>query len=102
MTAKPHSLANTDTVPTAAAQGSVPTSARAIKSGSRLSGKKAGMVVFSTYPFDPRPRRAVDALTKEGMKVDLICEGEDKSPKRESLDSLEITRIPIKHRRGGA
>jgi glycosyltransferase involved in cell wall biosynthesis len=36
------------------------------------------------------------------MKVDLICEGEEKSPKRESLDGLEITRIPIKHRRGGA
>jgi glycosyltransferase involved in cell wall biosynthesis len=36
------------------------------------------------------------------MKVDLICEGEEQSPKRESLDRLEITRIPIKHRRGGA
>src|SRR6202045_1537643 len=102
MSAKPNSLANGDTVPTEASLEIRPTLAGAIKSGSRLAGKKAGMVVFSTYPFDPRPRRAVDALTKEGMKVDLICEGEDKSPKRESLDSLEITRIPIKHRRGGA
>lgn len=74
----------------------------ATNSGSRLTGKKAGMVVFSTYPFDPRPRRAVDALIKEGMKVDLICEGEERTPNRESLDRLEITRIPIKHRRGGA
>jgi hypothetical protein len=60
------------------------------------------MVVFSTYPFDPRPRRTVDALTEEGMTIDLICEGEEKFPRRESLDSLEITRIPITHRRGGA
>jgi glycosyltransferase involved in cell wall biosynthesis len=102
MNAKPNSLVNCDAVPTAASLETRSAVAGAIKSGSRLTGKKAGMVVFSTYPFDPRPRRAVDALTKEGMKVDLICEGEEKSPRRESLDSLEITRIPIKHRRGGA
>jgi glycosyltransferase involved in cell wall biosynthesis len=67
----------------------------------QLAGKKAGMVVFSTYPFDPRPRRIIDALTSEGMKVDLICEGEKNAPKRESLPNLEITRIPVRHRRGG-
>jgi glycosyltransferase involved in cell wall biosynthesis len=102
MSAKSNSLADGHMVPTAASLEIRPTAAGAIKAGSRLTGKKAGMVVFSTYPFDPRPRRAVDALTKEGMKVDLICEGEEKVPKRESLDGLEITRIPIKHRRGGA
>jgi len=70
--------------------------------GSGLRGKRVGMVVFSSYPADPRPRRAVEALLKEGMTVDLICEGEEKSPKREILDRLEIIRIPIRHRRGGA
>jgi len=70
--------------------------------GSDLRGKRVGMVVFSSYPADPRPRRAVEALLKEGMTVDLICEGEEKSPKREILDRLEIIRIPIRHRRGGA
>jgi glycosyltransferase involved in cell wall biosynthesis len=102
MSTKPNSLDICDTAPTAAALEILPTLAGATTSGPRLTGKKAGMVVFSTYPFDPRPRRTVDALTKEGMRVDLICEGEEKSPKRESLDNLEITRIPIKHRRGGA
>jgi glycosyltransferase involved in cell wall biosynthesis len=102
MSRKPNSLANGDMVPTAPSPEIRPTLGGATKSGSRLTGKKAGMVVFSTYPFDPRPRRAIDALTNEGMKVDLICEGEEQSPKRESLDRLEITRIPIKHRRGGA
>jgi glycosyltransferase involved in cell wall biosynthesis len=60
------------------------------------------MVVFSPYPADPRPRRAADALLKEGMRVELICEGDGKSPKREMLDKLEIIRIPIQRRRGGA
>ena len=59
------------------------------------------MVVFSLYPADPRPRRAAEALLKEGMQVDLICEGDAKSPKRETLDRLEIIRIPIRHHRGG-
>ena len=70
--------------------------------GQRLVGKRTGMVVFSSYPADPRPRRAVDALLKEGMKVDLICEGDEVSPRSEILGNLEVVRIPIKHRRGGA
>ena len=35
------------------------------------------MVVFSLYPADPRPCRAAEALLKEGMQVDLICEGDN-------------------------
>jgi len=67
----------------------------------QLEGKRAGMVVFSPYPADPRPRRAAEALLKEGMNVDLICEGDNLSPRREILDRLEIIRIPIERRRGG-
>jgi glycosyltransferase involved in cell wall biosynthesis len=67
----------------------------------RFAGKRTGMVVFSQYPADPRPRRAAEALLKEGMRVDLICEGDDQSPKRETRDRLEIIRIPIRHYRGG-
>ena len=59
------------------------------------------MVVFSSYPADPRPRRAAEALLKEGMTVDLICLGDEKSARRETLGGLDISRIPIKHRRGG-
>lgn len=66
-----------------------------------LAGKRVGMVVFSAYPFDPRPRRAIDALLEEGMHVDLICEGEEHAPERETKGQLDIRRIPIRHRRGG-
>jgi glycosyltransferase involved in cell wall biosynthesis len=98
--AKPDSLANGESAQVVTSL-ELPLPAPALTSGSRLAGKRAGMVVFSPYPADPRPRRAVDALLKEGMRVDLICEGDETSPKREILGRLEILRIPIKHRRGG-
>lgn len=59
------------------------------------------MVMFSHYPSDARPRRAVDALVSEGMHVDLICLGDEKAPRREVLSGVDILRIPIKRRRGG-
>jgi glycosyltransferase involved in cell wall biosynthesis len=70
--------------------------------GLRLTGKRAGMVVFSPYPADPRPRRAAEALLREGMIIDLLCEAGDRLPPRETLGSLHVTRIPIRHYRGGA
>jgi glycosyltransferase involved in cell wall biosynthesis len=72
-----------------------------IQSG-RLAGRHAGMVVFSSYPADPRPRRAAEALLKEGMSVDLVCEVDDNLPRRERSGGLDVTRIPIRHFRGGA
>lgn len=75
----------------------------AAAAGSRLlEGKRAAMVTFSPYPFDPRPRRAIEAIVSEGMTVDLICLGSDKSPKRESLKGINVLRIPVnKEERGG-
>lgn len=70
-------------------------------SGRSLRGKRVGMVVFSCYPADPRPRRAAETLTKEGVSLDLICEHDDVAPKRERRDGIEIFRIPVTHRRGG-
>jgi glycosyltransferase involved in cell wall biosynthesis len=68
---------------------------------SRLMGKRVAMVVFSSYPADPRPRRAAEALLKEGMTVDLVCLGDEKEPRREARNGLKIIRLPISHRRGG-
>ena len=69
--------------------------------GSGLRGKRVGMVVFSSYPADPRPRRAAEALLKEGIHLDLICQADEELPKRENLRGLEIFRVPITHHRGG-
>jgi len=67
----------------------------------RLGGKRAAMVMFSVYPGDPRPRRAVDALAGEGMEVDLVCLGSDDAPRNENLDGVRVLRVPLKNRRGG-
>jgi len=59
------------------------------------------MIMFSFYPSDPRPRRAADALLKEGASVDLICLGERDFPKHEVLNGVNVRRVAVKHRRGG-
>jgi glycosyltransferase involved in cell wall biosynthesis len=67
----------------------------------RLAGKRVAMVTFSAYPFDPRPRRALDALVKEGAAVDLICVGHENEATRETLNGVNVLRIPFNHPRRG-
>ena len=67
----------------------------------RFAGKRVAMVTFSHYPFDPRPRRAADALVAEGASIDLICLRNEGAPKREVLNGVNILRLSIEHKRGG-
>jgi len=57
--------------------------------------------MFSFYPNDPRPRRALEALVREGMLVDLICLRGEGSPAHEVQGNVEVFRVPLKRRRGG-
>ena len=67
-----------------------------------LPGKRIVAVVYSNYPADPRPRRAAEALASEGAKVEVIClKGADSELRSEVFNGVAVTRIPIKHRRGG-
>src|SRR5262245_7910556 len=66
-----------------------------------LRGKRVGVVMFSFYPNDPRPRRALEAMAREGMLVDLVCLRGEGSPARESQGNVEVFRVPLKRRRGG-
>lgn len=67
-----------------------------------LSGKRAIAVVFSDYLADPRPRRAAEALAREGMAVEIIClKVADQEASREIFNGVDITRVPLKHRRSG-
>src|SRR5271165_6163315 len=70
-------------------------------SKSRFAGKRVAMVTFSPHPYDPRPRRAVDALVGEGASIDLICIGNEGAPKREVLNGVNVLRLPINHDRRG-
>lgn len=67
-----------------------------------LAGKRVAEVVFSNYPWDPRVRRAAEALAKEGASVEVICltETEDQ-PRQEVFNGVSITRLPLKRCRGG-
>lgn len=67
----------------------------------QLRGKRAGVVVLSNYPFDPRPRRTANALMLEGMSVDYICVSDGKDPWHEKTNGIDVFRVPISHDRGG-
>jgi glycosyltransferase involved in cell wall biosynthesis len=62
---------------------------------------KICMPVYSYYPFDPRVRRAAEALIEKGCSVDVIClkgEGEDRIS---TYNGVNIYRVPLEHTRGG-
>jgi glycosyltransferase involved in cell wall biosynthesis len=65
-----------------------------------LQGKRTAMVTFSSYPADPRPRRAAEALLDQGMSIDLICLADGNAPKREVSGGINVLRLSITHRRG--
>jgi glycosyltransferase involved in cell wall biosynthesis len=67
----------------------------------RLTGKRVAMVTFSAYPFDPRPRRAIDALVGAGATVDLVCLGDEKAPRHEVRNGIDVLRVPLTHPRRG-
>lgn len=68
----------------------------------QLRGKRAIALMYSGYPADPRPRRAAEALAGEGAIVEVIClRATDEEPQHEFFNGIEITRIPLKRRRGG-
>jgi glycosyltransferase involved in cell wall biosynthesis len=67
-----------------------------------LIGKRVVAVVYSSFPADPRPRRAAEILVKEGSSVEVICLRDSiDEPQHESFNGVQITRVPLKRRRGG-
>jgi glycosyltransferase involved in cell wall biosynthesis len=68
----------------------------------QLSGKRVAVVLYSSYPADPRPRRAAEALIEEGASVEVICLKETEVEEaQECFNGVQITRIPLRKRRGG-
>lgn len=67
-----------------------------------LAGRRAVVIVLSSYPNDPRVRRAAEALSEEGMIVEVICAKRSKEePARDRFNGVDILRVPFRHRRGG-
>jgi glycosyltransferase involved in cell wall biosynthesis len=70
--------------------------------GPKLAGKRVAVLLYSTYPADPRPRRAAEAMTQAGAEVDLFCLGEEQDePARESVGGVNVFRLPMARKRGG-
>jgi glycosyltransferase involved in cell wall biosynthesis len=73
-----------------------------IDSRQRLHGRRAAVLLFSHYPADPRPRRAAEALAKEGVTIDVICLREsEKEPRRQTINGVNVLRVPMRRHRGG-
>jgi glycosyltransferase involved in cell wall biosynthesis len=67
-----------------------------------LAGHRAAVLLFSEYPDDPRPRREARALAQAGMEVEVICLRQDPAqPGRSRVEGVEVTRLPLRHKRGG-
>jgi len=65
-------------------------------------GKRVAVLLYSSYPSDPRPRRAAEALVAQGAEVEVICLRQDPDEATvETVAGVLIRRLPHKHRRGG-
>jgi glycosyltransferase involved in cell wall biosynthesis len=67
----------------------------------RTAEKKICMPVYSYYPFDPRVRRAAEALIECGHSVDVICLKGESEDRAGTYNGVNIYRLPLEHRRGG-
>jgi glycosyltransferase involved in cell wall biosynthesis len=65
------------------------------------SKKSICMPVYSFYPFDPRVRRAAEALIERGHSVDVICLKEEGDKSADSFNGVGIYRVSLTHKRGG-
>ena len=63
--------------------------------------KSVCMPVYSYYPFDPRVRRAAEALIEEGHSVDVICLKGEEETISGSFNGVNIHRVSLTHKRGG-
>ena len=59
------------------------------------------MPVYSYYPFDPRVRRAAEALIERGHSVDVICLKGKRESRIDSFNGVNIYRLSLTHKRGG-
>jgi glycosyltransferase involved in cell wall biosynthesis len=85
-----------------AVDGQLPSAELTACSGTKLSGRRAAVLLFSYYPEDNRPRRSAEALVNEGMQVELICLRKSKEERaRETFNGVNIRRLPLRRRRGG-
>lgn len=60
---------------------------------------RVASVVFSEFPYDPRPRREAEALIDAGMTVDMICLRGEGQPAQETDMGINVHRIKLRRTR---
>jgi glycosyltransferase involved in cell wall biosynthesis len=61
---------------------------------------KVLMVVHSYYPYDPRVRREAEALRDRGDSVDVVCLRDKGESPVESVNGVNVYRLPVNRHRG--
>jgi glycosyltransferase involved in cell wall biosynthesis len=60
------------------------------------------VILYSYYPWDPRPRREAESLARRGMEVDVICLRKDKHVRvHDCINGVNVFQIPLYRRREG-
>jgi glycosyltransferase involved in cell wall biosynthesis len=73
-----------------------------LEASANFHGKRVAVLLYSTYPSDPRPRRAAEALAQYGAAVEVIClKQDDREATEETVGGVRVRRLPHKHQRGG-
>jgi len=54
----------------------------------------------SFYPSELNVKREAEALVKEGYEVSIICLRQEGEKARETIDGVEVFRMPVGHKRG--
>src|SRR5580704_12464967 len=62
---------------------------------------RIAMIAFALYPFDPRVRRAAEALTKSGHQVDVFAISYDGTRAGSDCGPLQVRLLPMKKKKTG-
>jgi glycosyltransferase involved in cell wall biosynthesis len=75
---------------------------RAAKRGPGPGPRRRGvlMLAHSYYEEDPRVRREAEALVRSGMPVDVIALRRPGMPARDSIEGVEVHRLPVQRHQG--
>jgi glycosyltransferase involved in cell wall biosynthesis len=69
-------------------------------SGERPEARRVCMVVHAYYPIgEPRVQREAKAAAEAGYRVDVVCLRQPGEARRETVDGIDVHRLPIVHDR---
>jgi glycosyltransferase involved in cell wall biosynthesis len=72
-----------------------------VRAAAKAESPELVMVVHARYPIgEPRVEREARAAVDAGWRVSVVCLREKGEPRHESVQGVQVTRLPLTHRRG--